>query len=81
MIRASSGSVASTASTKRSTALDRLLLAGLLGQPRVAREVGERDRDAQAAEVELARRQVGLHVADDVLLDEVLQEAVVQRGP
>ena len=58
--------------------VDRLLLPRLLGQPRVAGEVGEGDRHAQAAEVEVA---VGvdleLHVADHVLLDEVLQEALV----
>ena len=57
--------------------VDRLLLPRLLGQPRVAGEVGEGDRDAQAAEVELVVGVVGLHVADDVLLDEVLQEALV----
>ena len=38
---------------------DRLLLPGLLGQPRVAGEVGERDRHVQAAEVELASRPPG----------------------
>ena len=55
--------------------VERLLLPRLLGQPRVAREVGERDRDAQAPEVDVA---LGLHVADDVLLDEVAQEPPVQ---
>ena len=57
--------------------VDRLLLALLLGQARVAGEVGERDRHPQAAEVELRAVEVGLHVADDVLLDEVREEALV----
>ena len=55
---------------------ERLLLARLLGEARVAGEVGEGDRDAHAAEV-LVLRQLDLHVADHVLLDEVLQEALV----
>ena len=57
--------------------VERLLLPRLLGQPRVAGEVGEGDRHAQAPEVEHLLR-VHLEVADDVLLDEVLQEALVQ---
>jgi hypothetical protein len=57
--------------------VERLLLPRLLGQPRVAREVGERDRHAQAAEVELLLA-LGLEVPDDVLLDEVVEEALVQ---
>ena len=57
--------------------VDRLLLARLLGQARVARQVGERDGDAQAPEVERRPLEVGLHVPDDVLLDEVRQEALV----
>ena len=55
----------------------RLLVAELLGQARVARQVGERDRHAQPAEIQPPVAQVGLHVADDVLLDEVLQEPAV----
>ena len=66
-----------TASTKRSTEGERLLLALLLGEAGVAGEVGERDRHAHAAEVELLVVQVDLHVADHVLLDEVLEEALV----
>ena len=58
--------------------VDRLVLPRLLGQARVAGEVGEGDRHPQAAEVEVA---VGvdleLHVADHVLVEEVLQEALV----
>ncbi len=55
--------------------VERLLLARLLGQPRVAREVGEGDRHAQAAE--LVARAVELEVPDHVLADEVLQHALV----
>jgi hypothetical protein len=61
-------------------ALDRadgLLLAHLLGQPRVAGQVGEGDPDTQAAEVRRLVAELGLHVADHVLLDEVRQEALV----
>ena len=50
---------------------DRLLVAVLDGQPRVAGEVGERDRHAQPALLERLLAEVGLHVADHVLLDEV----------
>jgi len=57
--------------------VDRLLLPGLLGQPRVAREVDEGDRDAHAPQVEQLVR-ISLEMADDVLLDEVLQEGLVQ---
>ena len=57
--------------------VDRLLLALLLGQARVAGEVGEGDRDPQAPEVERRALEVGLHVADDVLLDEVREEALM----
>ena len=57
---------------------DRLLLADLLGEARVAGEVRERDRDAQAAEVDVTLvAEVGLHVPDDVLLHEVLEEALM----
>ena len=58
--------------------VDGLLVAQLLGQARVAGEVGEGDRDAQAAEVARAL-EVDLHVPDDVLLDEVREEALVHR--
>ena len=78
MMRASSGSVLPTPSTKRSMMSTASLLPRLLGQARVAGEVGEGDRHPQAAEVEVA---VGvdleLHVADHVLVEEVLQEALV----
>ena len=57
--------------------VERLLLALLLRQPRIAREVREGDGDAQAAEIELVLPEVGLHVPDHVLLDEVGQEALV----
>ena len=57
--------------------VDRLLLARLLGQARVAGEVGEGDGHAQAPEVQRRAVEVGLHVPDDVLLDEVRQEALV----
>ena len=55
--------------------LERLLLTHLLGQPRVAREVGERDRHPHPPE----RRVVGdqLQVPDDVLLEEVVQQPLV----
>ena len=76
--RASIGSVRSTSSTKRSTAPTASLVALLLGQARVAGEVGERDRDAQAPEREHLVAHVGLHVTDHVLLDEVREEAPVQ---
>jgi hypothetical protein len=56
---------------------DGLLLPLLLGQPRVSGEVGERDRHAQAPEIEIGPGEVDLHVPDDVLLDEVVQEAPV----
>ncbi len=62
----------------RSTVLDRLLVAALLGQARVAGQVGEGDGDPQPAEVQLLLGQVGLHVADDVLLDEVREKARVR---
>ena len=70
-MRASSGSVSLDGLDEALDGVDGLLLALLLGQPRVAGEVGEGDRHAQAPEVELAPLEVGLHVADDVLLDEV----------
>ena len=58
--------------------VDRLVLPRLLGQARVAREVGEGDRHAQAAEVEVGVRvDLELHVADHVLVEEVLEEALV----
>ena len=58
---------------------DRLLVAPLDGQARVAGEVGEGDRHAQAPLLGGARLvEVGLHVADHVLLDEVREEAAVQ---
>ena len=57
--------------------VDRLLFALLLGQSRVAGEVGEGDGHAQAPEVQRRVLEVGLHVPDDVLLDEVRQEALV----
>ena len=78
--RASSGSVSLDGLDEALDDVERLLVALLLGQPRVAREVGEGDRDPQAAE--LARPStLGLEVADDVLLDEVPQAAAGARGP
>ena len=59
--------------------LERLLLADLLGQPRVAGEVGEGDRHAHAPE----RGVVGdaaSRCADDVLLEEVAQAAAGGRS-
>ena len=78
MMRASSGSVSLDRLDEALDRGQRLLLARLLGHARVAGEVGERDRHAQAPEVERFVLEVGLHVADDVLLDEVLQEALVE---
>ena len=76
--RASSGSVFCTRLDEALDDVDRLLLPRLLGQARVAGEVGERDRHPQAAEVEpVAGVDLELHVADDVLVEEVLQEALV----
>ncbi len=57
--------------------VDGLQLALLLGQPRVAGEVGERDRDPHPAEIDRLAVEIGLHVADHVLLDEVLQVALM----
>ena len=59
--------------------LERLLLAHLLGQPRVARQVGERDRDPHAAERGVVGDQ--LEVADHVLGEEVLERALVHASP
>ncbi len=59
--------------------VQRVLLAGLLGQPGVAGEVGEGDRHAQATEVQVGRvLRITLQVTDNVLLDEVGEEALVQ---
>ena len=58
--------------------VDRQLVAQLLGQARVAGEVGERDRHTQAPDVARAL-EVDLHVADDVLLDRPREEALVHR--
>ena len=55
---------------------ERLLLALLLGEARVAREVGERDRHLDAAQLRVVL-EVHLHVADHVLLHEVLEIALV----
>ncbi len=58
--------------------VDRLLLPRLLGQARVAGEVGEGDRHPHAPEVEVAAGlDLELHVADDVLVEEVLEVALV----
>ena len=54
----------------------RLLLALLLGEARVAGEVGERHGDLDAAELGIVL-EVHLHVADHVLLDEVLEVALM----
>ena len=70
--------MSSTFSMKPSDGADRLLLAFLLGEPCVPREVCECDRHAQPAEVEGGPIDLGLHVADDVLLDEVRQEPLVE---
>src|SRR5919201_101943 len=53
-----------------------LLLAFLLDEARVAGQVGERDRDLDAPVVRVAV-DVHLHVADDVLLREVLEVVLV----
>ena len=56
---------------------DRLLVAALDRQARVASEIRERDRDPQAAVLPSAVAEIGLDVADQVLLDEVAQQPVV----
>src|ERR671937_428334 len=53
---------------------ERLLLALLFGEAGVAGKVGECDRHPQAAELLLA--ELDLHVADHVLLDVMLEEAL-----
>ena len=57
--------------------LQRLLVATLDGQARIASQVGKRDRDPQAPLFRGALDQLCLHVPDHVLLDEVRQVAVV----
>ena len=77
MIRASSGSVTSTASTNRSTAST----ASTSPSSSVSRVYPARSAKAIATrrrpEVDRVAVEVGLHVADDVLLDEVLEVALV----
>jgi hypothetical protein len=52
----------------------------LLGrdEPHEADQVEEGDRDAQPPELVVAVGQLGLHVRDHVLLDEVAQEVAVE---
>ncbi len=57
---------------------DGLLVAALLGQARIAGQVGEGDHHAHAPLLGDAAGELGLHVADHVLLDEVPEKAPVQ---
>ena len=76
--RASSGSVCLDVLDEALDGVDRLLLARLLGQARVAGQVGEGDRHAQAARGRAAASSRSASMCPiDVLLDEVRQEALV----
>ncbi len=55
----------------------RLLVAALHRQARIAGQVGEHDRHAHAPRLRSALGEVGLHVPDHVLLDEVAEQPVV----
>ena len=57
----------------------RLLLALLLGESRVAGEVAERERHPHAAELSVLVAEVHLHVPHHVLLHEVLEKAAVDE--
>ena len=55
-----------------------LLVAALLGQARIAGQVGEADSHAHTPLLGNAAGEVGLHVTDHVLLDEVPEKAPMQ---
>jgi hypothetical protein len=63
-----------TPSTKRQ---ERLLLSLLLGEAGIAGQVREGDRHAHAPEIHVLVLELALHVSNNVLLDEVLEEALV----
>ncbi len=75
--RALSGSVSETMLDEPLDHLQRLLLAHLLGQARVPREVGEADRHPHPAQGGVVGDE--LEVADDVLLEEVPQQPRADR--
>ncbi len=57
---------------------ERRLVAALDRQARIAGEIGERDRHPQAALLERVVAEIGLHVADHVLLDELREQTAVE---